>query len=152
MYSNYYKSPVGDILVKADDEALLYLAFADGRGHERTETTPLIGELFAQLDEYFAGQRREFDMPLKMYGTIFQQAVWAALMQIPYGRTVSYGQLAAMIGRPSASRAVGGANHNNPISIIVPCHRVVGSTGKLTGYGGGLDKKAFLLELEKHYK
>jgi methylated-DNA-[protein]-cysteine S-methyltransferase len=103
----------------------------------------------AQLSAYFAGELTDFDLPLAPAGTAFQQLVWAALRQIPYGTTESYGQLAARIGRPDASRAVGLANGRNPIAIVVPCHRVIGSDGSLTGYGGGLDRKRFLLRLER---
>ena len=101
-----------------------------------------------QLDEYFAGSRQELDIPLCPVGTAFQLAAWEALCRIPYGETRSYAQQAADIGRPKAARAIGQANHNNPISILIPCHRVIGASGKLTGYGGGLDMKAYLLELE----
>jgi methylated-DNA-[protein]-cysteine S-methyltransferase len=156
MYVNYYKSPVGDLLVKTDDDAVLYLGFAGANPPITTATSPfskgdkgVASELFKQLDEYFAGSRREFDVPIKMFGTTFQMAVWAGLLQIPYGKTISYGQLAAMIGKPKSARAVGGANHVNPISIIVPCHRVIGANGSLTGYGGGLEIKKLLLNLEQ---
>ena len=104
-----------------------------------------------QLGEYFAGERTAFDLPLSLHGTPFQRRVWEELTRIPYGETVSYGELAERIGRPSASRAVGLANGKNPVGIIVPCHRVVGSGGDLTGYGGGLDRKRRLLELEGAY-
>jgi methylated-DNA-[protein]-cysteine S-methyltransferase len=111
------------------------------------------GEVFAetgrQLNEYFAGKRRDFDLPLAFHGTPFQQRVWTALREIPYGETVSYGKLADELGQPSAARAVGLANGKNPISVIVPCHRVVGSTGGLTGYGGGLERKRYLLDFER---
>jgi methylated-DNA-[protein]-cysteine S-methyltransferase len=103
----------------------------------------------AQLSDYFAGRLTSFDLPLTMTGTAFQLLVWSALLDIPYGTTVSYGELAAEIGRPSAARAVGLANGRNPVSIIVPCHRVVGSDGSLTGYGGGLERKQYLLALER---
>jgi methylated-DNA-[protein]-cysteine S-methyltransferase len=109
----------------------------------------VLAEAERQLGEYFAGTRTEFDLPLAMPGTAFQQRVWAGLREIPYGETISYGELARRLGQPNASRAVGLANGRNPISIIVPCHRVVGSTGRLTGYGGGLDRKAHLLGLER---
>jgi methylated-DNA-[protein]-cysteine S-methyltransferase len=105
-------------------------------------------DIRAQLDEYFAGQRQEFDLPLGATGTAFQQRVWAALLQIPFGTTTSYGRVAAALGMPTASRAVGLSNGQNPISIIVPCHRVVGADGSLTGYGGGLDAKRWLLSHE----
>jgi methylated-DNA-[protein]-cysteine S-methyltransferase len=100
------------------------------------------------LDEYFGGGRSSFDIPLDISGTPFQMSVWRALLLIPYGTTWSYGRLAAQIGRPKASRAVGGANHNNPVSIIVPCHRVIGSNGSMTGYGGGIWRKEWLLAHE----
>lgn len=102
-----------------------------------------------QLKEYFAGQRKDFDLPLSFGGTPFQRMVWEGLLGIPYGETVSYGQLADRLGRPTASRAVGLANGKNPISIIVPCHRVIGSTGDLTGYGGGVERKRQLLDFER---
>jgi methylated-DNA-[protein]-cysteine S-methyltransferase len=102
-----------------------------------------------QLDAYFAGELRAFDLPLDLAGTPFQRQVWAELLRIPFGQTVTYGQLAAVIGKPSASRAVGLANGRNPVSIVVPCHRVIGSDGSLTGYGGGIDRKRFLLALER---
>jgi len=156
MYISYYKSPVGELIVKTDDDALLYLGFGGDENTRLCGATlfskegkgPIVDKLFAHLDEYFAGSRREFDVPIKMFGTTFQMAVWAGLLQIPYGKTVSYGQLAAMIGKPKSARAVGGANHVNPISIIVPCHRVIGADGSLTGYGGGLEMKEYLLKLE----
>ena len=106
-------------------------------------------QLDAQLVEYFAGERTSFDLPLAPTGSDFQQKVWAALRTIPYGDTWSYGRLAEAIGQPGAARAVGLANGRNPISIVVPCHRVVGSSGKLTGYAGGVERKAFLLDLER---
>lgn len=102
-----------------------------------------------QLGEYFAGERTAFDLPLKLDGTPFQRAVWAALREIPYGETTTYGELARRLGRPAASRAVGMANGRNPVGVIVPCHRVVGAAGDLTGYGGGLDRKRRLLDLER---
>ena len=110
---------------------------------------PVLIETARQLAEYFAGTRRVFDLPLDLRGTDFQQRVWAALLTIPYGETRSYGQIAAQIGRPGAARAVGAANGRNPISIVAPCHRVVGSGGTLTGFAGGLAAKATLLALEQ---
>ncbi|MBB6052605.1 methylated-DNA--[protein]-cysteine S-methyltransferase [Armatimonas rosea] len=109
---------------------------------------PVFQQAAAQLTEYLEGKRTGFTLPLAPAGTAFQRQVWAELEQIPYGQTISYGELARRIGNPSASRAVGLANGKNPLSIIVPCHRVVGATGKLTGYGGGLERKATLLALE----
>lgn len=110
---------------------------------------PVLRETVRQLDEYFAGKRREFSIPLKTHGTAFQERVWGALRSIPYGETRTYGQIAAQVGNSKASRAVGGANHNNPILILTPCHRVIGADGSLTGFGGGLDVKEALLALEK---
>jgi methylated-DNA-[protein]-cysteine S-methyltransferase len=109
----------------------------------------VLDEVERQLSEYFSGQRQAFDLPLALEGTAFQRRVWDALLGIGYGRTLSYGQLADQIGQPTAARAVGLANGRNPVSIIVPCHRVVGADGSLTGYGGGLDNKHRLLELER---
>lgn len=106
-------------------------------------------ELREQLAAYFAGQLREFDVPVALTGTPFQQSVWAALRRVPYGTTWTYAELAAAVGRPTAVRAVGAANGRNPVCLVVPCHRVVGSTGSLTGYAGGTDRKAFLLDLER---
>jgi methylated-DNA-[protein]-cysteine S-methyltransferase len=113
-----------------------------------SDPTPFT-EVIRQLDEYFAGQRTAFDVPITLVGTPFQRTVWAALQEIPYGETWSYGRLAERIGRRGAARAVGLANGRNPIGIIVPCHRVVGVTGNLTGYGGGLERKQHLLDLER---
>jgi methylated-DNA-[protein]-cysteine S-methyltransferase len=108
-------------------------------------------DVVAQLDAYFAGERREFEVPLRMEGTDFQQSVWARLCEIPYGETISYGELARRVGSPKASRAVGLANGRNPVAIIVPCHRVIGADGSLTGYGGGLDRKVWLLDHERAF-
>ncbi len=118
------------------------------KGYEKKET-PLIKKAALQFGEYFKGKRKSFNLPLTMQGTDFQMKVWNALKRVPYGKTINYGELAAMIGNPKACRAVGMANHNNPIAIIVPCHRVIGHDGSLTGYGGGLELKQQLLELEK---
>lgn len=111
--------------------------------------TPLLTEGRKQLTEYFAGQRREFSLPLVLKGTPFQQQVWDALREIPWGETRTYGQIAAAVGRPKACRAVGMANHCNPIPILIPCHRVVGAMGSLTGYAGGVELKRALLDLER---
>jgi methylated-DNA-[protein]-cysteine S-methyltransferase len=113
-----------------------------------TRATPVLRAAAAQLAEYFAGKRRTFDLPLAPHGTPFQLAVWSALRAIPYGETRNYAELARAIGRPTASRAVGAANGKNPLGIIVPCHRVIGASGALTGYAGGLSAKRWLLELE----
>lgn len=114
---------------------------------EQRETALLL-EAKRQLEEYFAGIRAGFSLPLAPEGTVFQKAVWKQLEAIPYGETRTYGQIAAAVGNPNASRAVGGANHNNPIAIVIPCHRVIGANGKLTGYAGGIDLKEALLRIE----
>ncbi|MGH2986325.1 MAG: methylated-DNA--[protein]-cysteine S-methyltransferase [Solirubrobacterales bacterium] len=147
------ESPIGELLLVGDGERLRGLHFQHGRRPMRVENSwRRAEEPFArardQLGEYFAGERDEFELPATGTGTPFQRRVWAALAEIPYGETVSYGELARRIGRPAASRAVGMANGRNPISIVTPCHRVVGSDGALTGYGGGVERKRFLLELE----
>ncbi|WP_067450580.1 methylated-DNA--[protein]-cysteine S-methyltransferase [Actinomadura macra] len=149
-------SPIGPLTAVVIDGGLsgLYMDKQRHRPAEETFGAPTENrETFAavaeQLDAYFAGDLTEFDLPLNMRGTPFQSRVWAALQEIPYGQTITYGELAVEIGKPSASRAVGLANGKNPISVIVPCHRVVGSTGDLTGYGGGLERKRHLLDFER---
>ncbi|MFI1968474.1 methylated-DNA--[protein]-cysteine S-methyltransferase [Streptomyces cinnamoneus] len=147
-------SPYGALTLVAEDGGLagLYMEQQRHRPPEESfgerDSRPF-GEVEAQLEEYFSGRRTEFDLPLRLRGTPFQRTVWEALLGIPFGSTVSYGQLAATIGRPAAARAVGLANGRNPVGIIVPCHRVLGSTGDLTGYGGGLDRKQRLLGFER---
>ena len=145
----YVPSPVGELTLTQEGDCLTGLYFGRLPCQGLEGPTPLLEEAARQLSEYFAGSRREFTLPLLLKGTPFQRRVWEALRTIPYGETCSYGELARAIGSPKSCRAVGGANHRNPISIIVPCHRVVGSTGSLTGYGGGLENKRFLLDLER---
>ena len=140
------ETPIGALRLISDGEALCAVEF--GEGGLRMDAAPVLLQAERELAEYFAGRRRAFSVPLCMRGTPFQMEVWRALACIPYGETLSYGELAARIGRPKASRAVGMANHNNPLPIFVPCHRVVGADGRLTGYAGGLEIKKFLLELE----
>jgi len=147
-------SPVGPLTLVATGGALSGLYMEQQRYRPGEETfgerdDSLFAEAVEQLAEYFAGDRTEFDLPLALSGTVFQRTVWSALREIPYGETVSYGEIAMRIGRPTAARAVGLANGKNPVGIIVPCHRVVGSTGDLTGYGGGLDRKRHLLDFER---
>ena len=147
-------SPIGELTVVERDGALVGLYMTDHKPAPHLETfgerdDDTLPQLDAQLGEYFAGERTSFDLPLAPTGTDFQQRVWAALRTIPYGETWSYGRLAEAVGQPGAARAVGLANGRNPISIVVPCHRVVGSSGKLTGYAGGVERKAFLLDLER---
>ena len=146
----YFESPLGLMMAQEQDGAIIALDFIKSPLPDTAEAqTPLLLEAKKQVLEYFAGLRRGFDLPLAPPGTPFQQKVWQALCAIPYGQTRSYGQIAAQIGNPKAGRAVGGANHRNPISLIQPCHRVIGANGRLTGYGGGLDKKEALLALER---
>jgi len=144
----FYHSPIGLIRLEAEDEALTGLGFVT---EEETISTPLPGILrdaSRQLDQYFKGRRTKFELALRPAGTPFQQAVWKALTRIPYGRTRSYKDIASAVGRPKAVRAVGAANGDNPISIIIPCHRVIGADGSLTGYGGGIERKEWLLRHE----
>lgn len=150
----HFDSPVGTLLLVADAEGLREINFPkDGRTAAPDaawrENASVLREPICQLQEYFAGKREDFDLPLAPQGTPFQQQVWKQLCRIPYGETISYGELARRIGNPNASRAVGLANGSNPIPIIIPCHRVIGSNGKLTGYGGGLPIKEKLLALEQ---
>src|SRR6184192_2865427 len=149
-------SPCGPLTLVAEGAALCGLYMVDQR-HRPDELTfgsndpgaPIFARAETELKEYFAGQRREFEVPLAFAGTPFQRLVWTALREIAYGETMSYGELAERLGKPSAARAVGLANGKNPIGIIVPCHRVVGSNGSLTGYGGGLERKRYLLDFEQ---
>jgi len=147
-------SPVGPLTLAGSGSTLMHLRMVD-QTHEPDRTSwesaddNAFGKAVEQLRAYFAGELIEFDLELQLNGTEFQRRVWAALRTIPYGETRSYGQIARQIGSPGASRAVGLANGRNPIGIIIPCHRVIGSTGDLTGYGGGVDRKRTLLALEK---
>lgn len=149
----YTDSPVGPLLLAGNDEALHFLSFPSGHKAfgPRADWVPSdapFDEVRRQLDAYFAGTLRQFDLPLALSGTDFQNRVWRLLAQIPFGETRSYGEQARLIGRPKASRAVGAANGNNPLPVILPCHRVVGSNGALTGFGGGLPVKEYLLNHE----
>jgi methylated-DNA-[protein]-cysteine S-methyltransferase len=148
-------SPVGDLMLVADRGALVAILWPDDRVgrvalpplHPQPDE-PVLVEAAIQLRGYFAGNRKQFDLPLAPHGTLFQQRVWAALRTIPYGETRSYAAIAAQLGSPAAVRAVGAANGRNPLSIVVPCHRVIGSGGRLTGFAGGLAAKQYLLSLE----
>jgi len=150
----YFESPIGRLLLTSDGTALTGLYMEPSRkaqsidGWIQDEAVAPISATVRQLTEYFAGTRRDFDLPLRFQGTTFQTRVWRELTVIPYGQTWSYGQLAQRIDKPSASRAVGLANGRNPIAILVPCHRVIGADGSLTGYGGGLERKRWLLAHE----
>ena len=144
------ESPIGPLLLTSDGTALTRLLIGgDPEPSWSTEPCPVLALAITQLAEYFRGERTDFDLPLEPAGTPFQLAVWRALREIPYAATMSYGQLASRVGNPRASRAVGLANGRNPISIVVPCHRVIGAKGTLVGYGGGLERKRILLDLER---
>lgn len=138
------ETPLGTMCLTEADGFITALRW--GRG--ACDNTPLLRKAERQLSEYFSGTRRRFDLPLAPQGTPFQRAVWQALTKIPYGETRSYGEIAAQLGKPGAARAVGMANHRNPIPVIIPCHRVIGADGSLTGYAGGTENKAVLLALE----
>jgi methylated-DNA-[protein]-cysteine S-methyltransferase len=143
------RSPIGELMLAGDERGLARLEmspFSIDATWERDDDH--FGHVSRQLSEYFAGDRYEFELELALAGSAFELEVWAALLEIPYGETVSYGEIARGIDHPDAPRAVGVANGRNPVAVIVPCHRVIGADGSLTGYGGGLDRKRFLLELE----
>jgi len=151
----YIDSPIGRLMLQADGLALLGLYMdvpsrppRDMESWVEDAATPPLRDAAVQLREYFDGRRREFDLPIRLRGTLFQRRVWDVLREIPYGATMSYGQLAKRIDNPNASRAVGLANGRNPVAILVPCHRVIGADGSLTGYGGGLERKQWLLAHE----
>lgn len=141
-----YEFPICTIFIQCSENALTKISFSPVDGEKKE--TDLIKEVKNQLDEYFAGERKEFSLPLFLDGTEFQKKVWNALLNIPYGKTASYLDIARAAGNEKASRAVGMANNKNKIAIVIPCHRVIGSNGSLTGYAGGLDVKSKLLELE----
>ena len=156
MYFSHLDSPVGPLLLAADESGLRQLAFPC----EKTKQTPpsdwqengaFFSETTRQLTAYFASELRTFDLPLAPQGTPFQLQVWQTLPEIPYGQTLSYGDLAQKIGNPKASRAVGAANGQNPLPILIPCHRVIGANGRLTGFAGGLETKKVLLSLEQRH-
>lgn len=164
IYCQRYSSPCGELLLGQAEGKLCFCDWADAgpsRAHRQVikrlraevieQETALLTETARQLDEYFCGDRREFNLPLMPEGTDFQKQVWSALEKIPYGQTLSYSKLAARIGRPRAVRAVAAAVGANPLSILLPCHRVIGADGSLTGYAGGLQAKTCLLSLEKRF-
>jgi methylated-DNA-[protein]-cysteine S-methyltransferase len=155
LFYKYFASPVGKLKLVASETGLVAILWEVDNPRRVPLSDPvednsqkILVETERQLNEYFAGKRSVFSIPLDMRGTAFQKDVWQALQEIPFGKTLSYGEIAKQLGRPTASRAVGAANGRNPVSIVVPCHRVIGSTGKLTGFAGGLDTKALLLNLE----
>jgi methylated-DNA-[protein]-cysteine S-methyltransferase len=143
--TSHYKSPIGLIKIVTDEKGISSLIFTDDKGMESQGMESL---LVKQLDEYFTGKRKTFDFPLDLKGTDFQKKVWNELITIPFGKTITYKELSLRLGNLKAIRAVGAANGANPVSIIVPCHRVIGSDGSLTGYAGGLWRKKWLLEHE----
>lgn len=147
----FYDSPLGIMKITANGESVTGLDFVKSQGRKTivAPALPVLQNCIQQLDDYFSGQRKVFDISVKLNGTPFQQRVWRALQKIPHGHTCSYADLAKKIGSPKSCRAVGGANHKNKIAIIIPCHRVIGADGSLTGYAGGLKKKSWLLQHEK---
>ncbi len=148
MNYGYYESPIGKIKIEADGESIVGICFCD-ESSDRNENRAII-DCKKQLEEYFNGKRKSFDLNIKFKkGTDFQLSVWEALSEIPYGEKVTYKYIAEKIDNPKAVRAVGGANNKNPLAIIIPCHRVIGSSGKMVGYAEGIDKKEFLLKLEE---
>jgi methylated-DNA-[protein]-cysteine S-methyltransferase len=152
LYTTFH-SPIGELLLAGDDSGLRILSMQDAPRPRRIGTDWqrddfVFADVRTQLDQYFAGSHQAFEVDLSLRGNPFEQRVWAELLKIPYGETASYGRVAAAIGAPSAARAVGLANGRNPVALIVPCHRVIGANGSLTGYGGGLERKRYLLDLE----
>lgn len=147
IYCRNYKTRIGIIKIMEEDGFIIKIS--SNAAKEETEETPLLKEACRQINEYINGKREKFTLPLKYSGTAFRIKVWDALREIEYGKTVSYGDIAERIGNPKASRAVGQAIHNNPIMIVIPCHRVIGKDGSLTGFGGGLDLKEKLLKIEE---
>ena len=152
----YYKSPIGNLIIMEEENAIIKLCFKEQEITNIKDIqefeTPLLKKAKKQLEEYFEGKRKKFDLALRLNGTSFQNKVWKALLNIPYAKTCSYKDIAKNIGNENASRAVGNANNKNPLPIFIPCHRVIGSNGKLIGYAEGLDIKIKLLELERENK
>jgi methylated-DNA-[protein]-cysteine S-methyltransferase len=155
---SFFDTPIGTLTIVASDDGVAHLLF-DGQTPDQVGLTedlpvvdddPVLSAAEAQIHEYFAGDRRDFDLPLDLHGTEFQIAAWRALASVPYGETTSYGEQAERIGRPGAFRAVGAANGKNPVPIILPCHRIVGVNGSLTGFAGGLELKQWLLSMEQN--
>lgn len=152
VYTSYYNSPVGQLKLRCSDEHVLAVLFLDKNAGTENEMHPLLDLCILQLNEYFSGNRKVFDLPLQQTGTDFQQKVWQLLLEIPFGKTISYNELSKRYGDLKAIRAVAAANGKNSLAIIVPCHRVIGSNQSLTGYAGGLWRKKWLLEHEaKHH-
>ena len=152
IYQKIIKTPIGDICILEENDKIIGLTLDNEKYCYKEKNTEILNETEKQLNEYFCGKRKNFNVPINPKGTEFQKQVWNELLKIPYGQTVTYKRIAQKIEKPNASRAVGMVNHNNPIAIIVPCHRVVGSNNKLVGYAFGLEKKQFLLDLENKFK
>jgi len=150
IYTSGLSCPLGWLITKASEKTIFEISFADNPPGQIDETT-LLKETLAQLGQYFQGLRKQFDLPLEAAGTPFQQAVWRQLLLIPPGEVRTYGRLAAALGSGGAARAVGGACHANPLALVIPCHRVVGADGSLTGFGGGLWRKRWLLDHERRF-
>jgi methylated-DNA-[protein]-cysteine S-methyltransferase len=144
----YLQTPLGLLEVIDEDGAIIEVRFIEPSPSVRSDSSPCLADCVSQLDEYFGGRRRRFNLNLKPRGTAFEKSVWDELLKIPFGETSTYGRIAESIGRSRAVRAVGGANGKNPIAVIIPCHRVIGGDGSLTGYGGGLWRKEWLLSHE----
>lgn len=144
----YYQTPIGTIKIEGSASAVQRVDFIEESQSTSQAPEGSLADCMIQLDEYFKGKRQVFDLPLAPSGTLFQMTVWHALQTVPFGQTVSYGHIAHQVGRPKAGRAVGAANGRNPINIIIPCHRIIGGNNTLTGYGGGLWRKTWLLEHE----
>ena len=151
MVTCYYQTKIGRIKIAQEGDAIVEINVTDSEKESEKETA-LIKKTIKEIEEYFEGKRKFFDIPISIKGTEFQEKVWEALLRIPYGETKSYEDIAKMIGCPKGARAVGMANHNNKIIIIIPCHRVIGKNGKLVGYAGGLPVKEKLLQIESNYK
>lgn len=153
MYKAYYNSPIGTVEIGSDENNIIELSFVEKATEYDLQASPQeLQRALKQIDEYFQGKRSVFDLNLKAEGTEFQQKVWKSLIDVPYGETACYGDIAVAVGNNKASRAVGGANNKNKIAIIIPCHRIVGADGSLTGYAGGLWRKEWLLKHEKDHK
>ena len=149
IFKAFYDSPIGSLEVAGTEEGILSIEFSKRSAVPAGPPAPCLKECLRQLEEYFEGRRRVFTLRLDLRGTPFEKRVWDELLKVPFGRTVAYRDIAEALGNPRATRAVGGANHRNPVSIVVPCHRVIGADGSLTGYGGGLRRKEWLLAHEK---
>ncbi|MBU0507178.1 MAG: methylated-DNA--[protein]-cysteine S-methyltransferase [bacterium] len=150
METAYYKSPIGFLKITASEKGITEINFTKKKTSRAKPTSCILTQCFKELDEYFSGKRKQFTVPLETQGTAFQKKVWKSLVKIPYGKTLAYSDIAEKIDKPKACRAVGMANNRNKIAIVIPCHRVIGKSGKLVGYASGLKHKEWLLEHEKN--